>query len=79
MMWNHSKGQKREPELAIMEGRGILVKTKRRSVGKAGLRVTILVADGLSARQDHSPYVKVLRKSDSHCEISELAQTGLRA
>lgn len=58
MMWNHSKGQKREPELAIMEGRGILVKTKRRSVGKAGLRVTILVADGLSARQDHSPYVK---------------------
>lgn len=57
MTWNHSKGEKGEPKLAIHGRKGDLGGDKRRCGGKAGLRVTILVVDDLSARQGHSPYV----------------------
>lgn len=61
-----------------MEGRKILVKRKIRSGGNAELRVTIVVADGLSARQGHSPYVLKYFEKVSHPEISELPKTVLR-
>lgn len=56
------RGKKEVQNWQCMEGRGILVKTKMRRRGKAGLRITILVADRLSAVPGHNPYVLKMKK-----------------